>query len=191
MYSGLYARPGFSATACAAAQAKRLDEAATKLSKVNRESRITVASSVVDEPVTVGSAGWSWGPGTGTGTSGRTLSSTPRSWPASLAKVSRIRERYRVSSRSRTAWLGTPRTKTTEVSVVRTVTGSIPASHICHADSGSCSRRSAAQRVHNPLVSSTCASELLQVVPSTMSSTGVEHRSLPGRSKVHRWTGGD
>src|SRR5580692_1431963 len=45
MKSGLYERPGVSATAWAAAWASRLDEAATKVSKVNFESSWTAGDS--------------------------------------------------------------------------------------------------------------------------------------------------
>src|SRR5580692_8213652 len=45
MNSGLYERPGVSATACAAACARRLEEAATKDSNVNFESSCTAGDS--------------------------------------------------------------------------------------------------------------------------------------------------
>src|SRR5271165_5355566 len=188
MNNGLYERPGVSATAWAAAWARRLEDAATKVSKMKRGSKETAAVSrdrtalAGPGPPCAPLAGAAAGVAAGRSSSALAASGGSTTWsrawtssPETTARVSSIRGRKRLSTRSRTTALGTPRTMTPSWKD----TGSTPDSHICHVVSETCSRSDAMQRVHSPLDSFTCSSANLSGRPSTAWSTGVEHALGP------------
>src|SRR5436190_3234006 len=106
MKSGLYACAGASATASAAAWAKRFDEPITNRSNVYFGFM----------PVSPPAPAWrgfasAAGLGASTGTRSRTESATRRSWPVTSRTAAPIRPRKCPSIHSRVKSFGTPRTK--------------------------------------------------------------------------------
>src|SRR6266581_808035 len=105
MKSGLYACAGASATARAAACAKRFDEPITKRSKVYF-GFIPASTAPPERPF-----GASAGAGVAAGSRSVTESATRRSWPVTSRTAALIRPRKWPSIHSRVKSFGTPRTK--------------------------------------------------------------------------------
>src|SRR6266550_9165503 len=105
MKSGLYACAGASATARAAACAKRFDEPITKRSKVYF-GFIPASTAPPERPL-----GVSAGAGVAAGSRSVTESATRRSWPVTSRTAAPIRPRKCPSIHSRVKSFGTPRMK--------------------------------------------------------------------------------
>src|SRR6266576_1667540 len=108
MKSGLYACAGASATARAAACAKRFDEPITNRSNVYLGF---MPASTDPEPACLGIASAAVGTGAATGIRSVTESAPRRSWPVTSRTAAPIRNRKWPSIHSRVKSLGTPSTK--------------------------------------------------------------------------------
>src|SRR6266540_6032812 len=164
MKSGLYACAGASATASAAACAKRFDEPITNRSKVYLGF---IPESIAPAPDRFGA---SVGTGVAAGIRSVTERATRRSWPVTSRTAAPIRPRKCPSIHSRVKSFGTPRTKASSESSAP----SASANHVRYVVS-----------LRAPLSRPATSFHKLSAVSSIGRSTPPYHSSPPGGSGEH------
>src|SRR5213080_4894901 len=165
MKSGLYACAGASATARAAACAKRFDEPITKRSNVYFGFIPESTAPLADRPF-----GASAGAGVSAGTRSVTESATRRSWPVTSRTAAPIRPRKWPSIHSRVKSFGTTRTNASSESSAP----SASANHVLYVVS-----------LRAPLSRPATSFQRLSAVSSIGRSTPLYHSSPPWGSGEH------